>query len=215
MTITECSGMVAQTGGTLKSEENPLMRGRILAALLLGAVLGAQAHAAGSLDLNINNTSAYGALSWPLGGEALLGTGEFYYNTSETNVGSLGLMVIGETGQTENPVEAGVGAKIMSVVNPEQDDFFGFAAAPGFGVRVYPPEANRLVVGANVNFAPEVVSFGDAKSLIETSFRLEYLLIPQAFYYIGYRRLLVSDIRTDESSVMDNGIHLGVRMLFD
>ena len=186
-----------------------------LAGLLVGVLFGAQAHAAGSMDINLNNTSAYGAVSWGMGDDSVLGKGEFYYNTDETYVGSLGLLVIGETGDTENPVEAGIGAKIMGVYNSTEDDFFGFAVAPGVGIRVYPPEANRLVFGANVNFAPEVVSFGDVRSLVETDLRVEYLLIPQAFAYIGHRRLAVRDDRGDDTSSMDSGFHLGVRMLFN
>ena len=191
-----------------------MRRWSLLGWLAAVSLLAAQAHASSALDININNDAAFAGLTWGMGDDNLIGEGQFYYNTEDAYVGSIGLLVIGETGQTDNPVEAGIGAKIIGAYGNTDSSFFGFAVSPGVSLRVYPPEANRLVLGLNVNFAPEVVSFGDAKSLVETSARIEYLLIPQAFAYLGYRRLAVTDDRDDESYVLDSGIHIGVRMLF-
>ena len=192
------------------------MRRIALAGLLSGLIaLPAQA---GQLDLNLNDDAAYAQFSWVLDqGQpgALNGEGSLYYTTDDVYAGGLGIMVVGETGSSDNPLEAGVGVKALAVHQSNQrEDFDSVGLAPGVALRYYPASVNRLVIGGRVHYAPKVVSFGDADGTLEAQARVEYQIIPQAFAYLGYRQLEVESEATGKDVTMDEGGHMGIRILF-
>lgn len=192
------------------------MRRIALAGLLSSlAALPAQA---GQLDLNLNDDAAYGQFDWILNeGQpgAVHGEAGAYYTTDDVYAAGLGIMVVGETGSSDNPLEAGVGVKALGIHKAnDRDDFDSIGAAPGVAVRYYPAAVNRLVFGGRVHYAPSVVSFGDADSVLEAQARVEYQLIPQAFAYVGYRHLEVELDDGGRNVTMDQGGHLGIRILF-
>ncbi|MFP4131424.1 MAG: YfaZ family outer membrane protein [Thiohalospira sp.] len=192
------------------------MRRIALAGLLSG--LAALPVQAGQLDLNLNDDAAYAQFGWAINQDQpgdLNGEAGLYYTTDDVYVGNVGLMVVGETGSSDNPLEAGVGVKALGVhMDDNRDDFDSVGLAPGLALRYYPAAVNRLVVGGRVHYAPNVVSFGDADSLLEAQARVEYQIIPQAFAYLGYRHMEAEPEGGGKDITLDEGGHLGVRILF-
>lgn len=190
---------------------------RIALAGLLAGLATLPVHA-GQLDLNLNDDAAYAQFGWAINqGQpgTLNGEAGLYYTTDDVYVGNIGIMVVGETGSSDNPVEAGVGVKALGVHRDNnRDDFDSVGMAPGLALRYYPAAVNRLVIGGRVHYAPDVVTFGDADSLLEAQARVEYQIIPQAFAYVGYRHLEAEPENGAEDIELDEGGHVGIRILF-
>ncbi len=188
-----------------------------LKRLLVGAalaVLGSGA-SAGALDANLNNDSARLALSWMTSPSpnALEGEAAIYYNTDDYYVGTLGVRVVGETGRRGNPLEAGVGGKLIAFTSGK-DNLDAVGLGLGFGLRYYPVSINRLAFGGQLHYAPEIVAFGDVKNIFEGILKVEYQVLPQAFAYVGYRLLKVEREDTGKSQDLDEGANIGMRILF-
>lgn len=190
---------------------------RIALVGLLAGLATLPAHA-GQLDLNLNDDAAYAQFGWAINqGQpgTLNGEAGLYYTTDDVYVGNVGLMVVGETGSSDNPLEAGVGVKVLGIhADNGRDDFDTAGLAPGLALRYYPAAVNRLVIGGRVHYAPNVVTFGDADSVLEAQARVEYQIIPQAFAYVGYRHLEVEPETGAEDYELDEGGHVGIRILF-
>ncbi len=182
-------------------------------SLLLAA---SSASVAGALDINLNNDSVRLALSWMTSPSpnSLEGEAAIYYNTDDYYIGTLGVRVVGETGRQGNPLEAGVGGKLLGVLSSGDDEIDGLALGLGFGVRYYPETVNRLVFGAQLHYAPDIVSFGDVSNAFEGMLNVEYQILPQAFAYVGYRLLKIEREDTGKTATLDEGAHAGMRILF-
>ncbi len=170
---------------------------------------------AGALDINLNNDSVRLALSWMTSPSpnSLEGEAAIYYNTDSIYVGTIGVRVVGETGRQGNPLEAGVGGKLIGITSSEEN-IDAVALGLGFGLRYYPATINRLAFGAQLHYAPQIVSFGDANNVFEGMLNIEYQVLPQAFAYLGYRLLKVELDKSGKIEDLDEGAHVGMRILF-
>ncbi len=188
---------------------------KIRALAMGGMLLTSATAAAGSLDVNLNNDSVRLALSWMTSPSpnSLEGEAAIYYNTDSIYVGTIGVRVVGETGRKGNPLEAGVGGRLIGITSSD-DNIDGLALGLGFGVRYYPETINRLALGAQLHYAPNIVSFGDVENVLEGMLNVEYQVLPQAFGYIGYRLLKAELEDSGRTRELDEGAHLGMRILF-
>ncbi len=170
---------------------------------------------AGALDINLNNDSVRLALSWMTtpSPNSLEGEAAIYYNTDSIYVGTIGVRVVGETGRQGNPLEAGVGGKLIGITSSDEN-IDAVALGLGFGLRYYPAAINRLAFGAQLHYAPEIVSFGDVNNMLEGMLNVEYQVLPQAFAYVGYRLLKVEFEESGKTDDLDEGAHVGMRILF-
>lgn len=170
---------------------------------------------AGALDVNLNNDSVRLALSWMTSPSpnSLEGEAAIYYNTDSIYVGTIGVRVVGETGRQGNPLEAGVGGRLIGITSSDEN-IDALALGLGFGVRYYPETINRLAFGAQLHYAPNIVSFGDVASVFEGMLNVEYQVLPQAFGYVGYRLLKAELEDSGRTRELDEGAHLGMRILF-
>jgi hypothetical protein len=111
-------------------------------------------------------------------------------------------------------MELGVGFKALGVksADPVTDTVYGLAL--GLEVRYYPETINRLAFSSQIYYGPNVVVSSPANGILQLGLRAEYQVLPQAFAYIGYRSFDVSlsDGGTDH---IDNGFHVGFRILFE
>ncbi len=189
-----------------------------LKPLLIGSVcmMAAGGAVGGALDANLNNDSARLALSWMTAPSpnALEGEASIYYNTDSYYVGTLGVRVVGETGRQGNPLEAGVGGKLIGITSGDDDNLDAVGLGLGFGLRYYPVSVNRLALGGQIHYAPEIVAFGDVNNILEGIATVEYQVLPQAFAYVGYRVLKVEREDNGKSQDVDEGAHVGMRILF-
>jgi len=75
------------------------------------------------------------------------------------------------------------------------------------------PRLDRLGVGANLFYAPSVLSFGDSDDFYEVGTWVGYQIIRDAEVYLGWRRI-GSDLDQGGDTVVDTGIHIGLRARF-
>ena len=163
---------------------------------------------AGSVDANINDNSVSVNLAWIRNNktpDALQVQAGYMQNTQGNRVLGAGVFVIGETGNSDNPIELGVGFKALGIhsANPVTDTVYGLAL--GLEVRYYPER---------IYYGPNVVVSSPASSITELGLRAEYQILPQAFAYIGYRSFNVA-LASGGNDMIDNGFHLGVRIMFE
>ncbi len=186
-------------------------------AFAIGGMLLAASSAAtaGALDVNLNDDSVRLALSWMTSPSpnSLEGEAAIYYNTDSIYVGTIGVRVVGETGRQGNPLEAGVGGKLIGITSSDMD-IDAVALGLGFGLRYYPATINRLAFGMQLHYAPQIVSFGDVNNILEGMLNVEYQILPQAFAYIGYRLLRAELEDSGKTDDLDEGAHVGMRILF-
>jgi len=106
-----------------------------------------------------------------------------------------------------------VGPKLWFASNDKAD---ASLAALGLGgqLRYKNLTAPRWVYGANLYYAPSIVSFMDADAVIEYGIRVEYELLPTANAYIGYRNI-EADIHNYKKNVeIDESFIVGLWFKF-
>jgi len=172
---------------------------------------------AGSVDANINDNSVSVNLAWIRNNktpDALQVQAGYLQNTQGNRVLGAGVFVIGETGNSDNPMELGVGFKALGIqsANPATDTVYGLAL--GVELRYYPESINRLAFSSQIYYGPNVVVSSPASSITELGLRAEYQILPQAFAYFGYRSFNVA-LSGGGNDLIDNGFHLGVRIMFE
>lgn len=190
-----------------------MLNWRSFAMVGLLFAINTTAQAAG-VDTSINNDNVRIALNWDnpkAGPRNLEREVAVYYNTNSTMAGTIGLMVIGETGNRSNPLEFAMGAKAI-VINAPSGGITGLAL--GFDMRYYPVNINRMAFVGNVYFSPDVIAFGSATSIIDSHFRIEYQVMAYAFAHVGIRNFYANH-PSGNIYVSDNQIMIGFRLLFD
>ena len=168
---------------------------------------------AGSLDASINDNSVNAALSWvknqrsPDAMQIQLG---YMHNLQGNRYVSAGLHVIGETGNVKNPIELGVGGKLMGIDSNNVGSLYGLTL--GIEIRYYPQNINRLALSGQYYYGPNVVVSNPARSFQDLGIRAEYQILPQAFVYVGYRTVDIA-LTTGGKDIIDDGLHAGFRIL--
>ena len=73
-------------------------------------------------------------------------------------------------------------------------------------------DGDRIGFYGHGYFAPDVLTFGDSEDLVEVEARVTYSIIREADVYLGLRYFKAGFDEVDV--VMDNGLHLGIRLEF-
>lgn len=172
---------------------------------------------AGSVDANINDNSVKVNLGWIQGNntpDALQYQLGYLQNVNGNRAVDAGIFVIGETGNSSNPMELGVGFKAIGIqsANPTTDIVYGLAL--GVELRYYPESINRLAISSLVYYGPNVVVSSPANSIVQLGLRTEYQILPQAFAYLGYRSFTVG-LGGNVNDNIDSGFNVGVRIIFE
>ena len=181
--------------------------------ILVGLLLTSSTLWAGSIDAGINDNSVNITLGWvknqrsPDALQVQLG---YMHNLQKSRYISAGLHVIGETGQSDNPIELGIGGKFMAIDSNTNGSLYGMTI--GVEMRYYPKTINRLAFSGQFYYGPNVVVSNPASSFQEFGLRAEYQILPQAFTYVGYRDVDVS-LSNGGGDSIDSGVVLGFRIL--
>lgn len=164
---------------------------------------------ADSLDVNLSNHSAQAtyATNWRT---AELNTGLLYNNNHDDWVASVGLLSSGERQTTQTRTEAGLGGKIYAGSITNKD-----VVALGLGgqFRVFP---NNGPIGFSgyAYYAPDIVTFVDAKKFWEFGARVEFEIVKKsADVYLGYREVQ-ADLKNEANGTLDSGFNVGVKISF-
>jgi hypothetical protein len=170
---------------------------------------------ADTLDIGLSNNTAqfkYGVAS------GLAGKSEVYaelmYNDKNSVLGGVGLLVANDEMKVPG-LTIGIGAKaVAATIKADPSRKNSSAVALGAQVRYELPAERRVAFAGDIYFAPEIITFGDAKRYQQYGARAEFSISPQLQVYAGYRKTWFTAKNTGTDAVMINGPHLGVQMSF-
>lgn len=150
-------------------------------------------------------------------GGGLLGIDEarghvgFYFSDNRDLIGNVGLMSDPVSLFKEGFTLSAGGRGYLALLSSPNDDVFGFA--PGLEARYTLPVAHPMAVVGNLFYAPDILTFGDAESIVDLDLRYEAQLVPNAVGFIGYREFRFdSDEGGDKKAASE--IQLGGRFSF-
>ena len=185
--------------------------GRILAISIF--VTTSNLALADTLDINLRDSSAQLQYSASMGRDTL-GKSELHlgvlFSNKDNFLTDLGLLVQDEVSSNAPIVAVGFGLKALAG-RAQASDVAAVAIGAQVGVKPFPDP--RLNFVGEVFVSPKILSFSEATRYIETSARIEYEIIPQAVAYIGYRSTRF-DLKTKPIAKIDDGLHVGMRMMF-
>lgn len=180
----------------------------------LFCILAAAPAQATSLEFGLNDSSAQLRLAQPLRsdelGQTLLQARALYSDKEETKLGSLGLEFAGEPGNIPG-FQVGVGAAAYLGEAHRGRDFFNLAL--GARAAYAPPVLGGFGVAARLAFAPEVLSFIESESLLETSGQLSYAVTPKARIFAEYQNMR-SEFERRGNWTIDDALRIGFETRF-
>lgn len=142
-----------------------------------------------------NNTAVNASALFTSRGDFLLGTG--LKLNGQAGTGSPGLVV-------------GMGAKLFGGRIKSKG---AMALALDGSAQYNPPPLPRLAIGAELYYAPGILSFIDATSLLQAVMRVGYEVLPDSYVYIGLRTIRVG-ISGRSSKTVDSGLLAGLNIHF-
>ena len=186
---------------------------RLQKTLALLCVLGTTPALADSIDINLHDDAIRGTYTAQLQStQGLSGElGALYVednaNNSETLVHA-GLLVSGENWSKSGTLDISIGGRLVYATPGDLE-----LMALGFGGRLRFSPVPRLGIGGHFYYAPDITSFMDSEAYQEVGVRLDYQILPQAFVYVGYRKV-EADFGGPVNWEMDDDGHVGFKMTF-
>lgn len=184
-----------------------------LAGLFLLPMLITSGASATSLDVNLSTHAVHAALSQELLNNGLEVGGSWLHHEDHGDVLAIALHLVDLPEPGRGALKLGVGGKLLAI-GEDHPNVEGVALALGGKVRYTWPTFNRFGIGADVYYAPEVSSGGDAKHYFEGALRAEYLILRHANVYLGVRTVRIGDDPRNKTHNFDSGVHLGLRLSF-
>lgn len=166
------------------------------------------------VELSLSNDTALARYSMPISYSGYGRTDADFgvmYTESDDFMMSAGLSMMGEVGSHTPGLHGGVSVRAYGVSLDVGDDVG--ALTLGGGAWYVPPTMTRVGVVGQLNFGPDITTFGDAKRFWDFNMRAEYEVLPEAAAFLGYRKVrtrLERGIDVD----LDKGWHIGLRMSF-
>lgn len=185
---------------------------RYLAACLL---LVSAAATANMLDVNLNNNTAQFQFSTATGveaqGNADLHAGLLYNNRHSLLVNG-GVM---QRNALDGGVSIGVGMEVLAATVKDNWPTTSNTTAVALDaqVRFSPPAVPQMGISGELNYAPNILTFGDAVRYSQGILRVDYELAPQTMVYAGYRKITFG-IKNAPAAVLDSGPHVGFKFAF-
>ncbi|MEM8983512.1 MAG: YfaZ family outer membrane protein [Pseudomonadota bacterium] len=177
---------------------------------VLGLLMCSPALAEAELDLNVNDDAFRLSGGADFGRRGRWDAGVLSHQDRGEMV-HLGAHLVDEAA-SETPLTAGLGGRVVWL-SPDGDVDDEFAVAIGGFVRYEFPNANRLSVGANLYYAPDVLGFGDLDEFVELGARVSYNVLRDADVYLGARYIRI-DVDPGGEFTLDNGLIVGVQFRF-
>lgn len=190
---------------------------------------------ASGLDLRLGNDAAQFGYLFDSGSQIGIGGADIgaavFFNENDDVLISLGLMVTGSAAGQYRAFQFGAGARLYMAdleLEPDstgaspgeiarlralEEDSVGAAAIGGMLSYIF-PSSTPMAVSAELFFAPNIVSFGDNKDLVDIQLSFGVEIAPSTRIYFGYRNL---DVDMEDSSVsyeLDDSAHIGLKLAF-
>jgi hypothetical protein len=168
--------------------------------------------AANELDLNVTNKAVRVTIGSELTNNMLI-DGSLYYHEDRGNIFGAGFHVTGAATGGRNPLQAGLGGRLLRIDSKVRGRGDGFAVPLGGFVNYTLPEYDRFVVGGSLYYAPDVLSFSDVTKYWEYNAWAGYMVLRQGLVYLGLRSIK-ADFEDSPRVTFDTGIHFGLRLRF-
>lgn len=168
--------------------------------------------AANGLDLNINDKAARIAVEFDISNNLVV-DGSWLHHQDRGNVLGAGLHVIGAATGGRDPIQAGVGGRLVAADSKIAGRDDGLALPIGGFASYTIPDYDRFMVGGSVYYAPDVLSFGDMTKYLEYNAWAGYSILREAQVYLGLRSVRGS-FKDSPTVSFDSGLHLGIRLQF-
>ncbi|MHB1543717.1 MAG: YfaZ family outer membrane protein [Gammaproteobacteria bacterium] len=164
------------------------------------------------LNLNVSDRAARVSLGTDLTSSGLVGSVGYFTHTRRGSVADAGLSLVANANPGGHAIWVGLGARALFV---DSSLVHESATALGLGASVNTTWVgyNRIGVGGHVYYAPQVTSFGTARSYLEYEARVEYYLLRHGRVYLAYRHIGVSYAGTP-TLTLDSGLNVGFRISF-
>lgn len=203
--------------GRARSTTQTFFRSTIVFRRLIYAVCVfclAQAAVAQDLDINLNGNAVQFQYGSPIAGHARINSSELnasaLFTTNDSYIFGAGVKLQGQAGSGSPGLQVGMGAKLFggSVKSKGM-----MALALDGAVRYSPPPVPRVGIGAELYYAPGILSFIEANSFLQAVLRLEYEVLPDSYVYVGVRTIRV-DVNGRASKTVDSGGLVGLQLHF-
>jgi len=187
-----------------------MLRSTGLFLVLAAAAFAVQAN---NLDINLGSNAASVNFSTSLTSTGLEGDLGYLHHTDQVDIGSAGLMVVGDSNPAGSPFIFAVGGKVF-FISPKQNNV-GNGTVLGLGGRFnYTwPSYNRFKIGGELYYAPSIASFNNADRYLQYSVNAGYEILHNAELYVGYRHISAAFTNTS-TLTLDNTFMVGLNLTF-
>ncbi|MGH8497078.1 MAG: YfaZ family outer membrane protein [Gammaproteobacteria bacterium] len=181
-------------------------------AVAMGAGVSAKPAYASSLQLDVNDDAARLVYAWPVSGEQLRADAGWLHHQDTGNIVHLGLHLVDFAAGGARPLRAGLGGKLFFVDADQGDSRGGALGLGGFFDYTF-PQYDRLGIGGQVYFAPDVLGVSDVENYREIGAHVRYNLLREADLYLGVRNVQ-SEFSDSPDVTFDTGLHIGIKLNF-
>lgn len=189
-----------------------ILRNACLFVVLATIAVAAQAN---NLDINLGSNAAAVNFSTSLTSTGLEGDLGYLHHTNQVDIGSAGLMVVGDANPAGSPLIFAVGGKLF-FISPKQNNL-GNGTVLGLGGRFnYTwPSYNRFKIGGELYYAPSITSFNNADRYLQYSVNAGYEILHNAELYVGYRHISAAFNNPNTSTLtLDSTFMVGLNLTF-
>ena len=186
---------------------------RLTRAAVLFLALAPMAFAtwAADVDFNLASNAVAGDFTTSLTDTGLQGTLGFMHHTDRADLFDAGADLVGNASPVGSPLIFGIGAKFF-YISPKGGDN-GEALGVGGHFRWTIPSYNRFAVGAEVYYAPNIVSFQSVDRFWESRVTANYQVLRNADAYVGYRYVSAS-FDGHPAATLDSSVIVGFQLSF-
>ena len=181
-------------------------------ALFLLLSTAACAAQGANLDFNLASNAVAVDYTANLTESGLEGDLLYLHHTDKVDIGAAGLDLVGNASPVGSPLIFGVGAKLF-YLNPKGGEGSGSALGVGTHVRYTWPDYNRFVLGGQLYYAPNIVSFQNVSHFMLVGVDAGYEVLRNADVYLGYRHVTAS-FNGSQDVTLDTSFMVGLNLTF-
>lgn len=134
-----------------------------------------------------------------------------YFSDNRDIILSIGLMTAPAPILKEGLSFSVGGRGYLGLLSDPDDDVFG--AAPGAEARYRLPVAHPTYAVGSIFYAPDILTLGDAESILDLDLRVEAELVENAIGFVGYREFRFDSDEGDDKKAASE-IQIGGRFAF-
>ena len=183
------------------------------AGLFVALTLAAFAAHASNLDVNLGSNAASINFATNLTNTGLEGDIGYLHHTDSVDIGSAGLLVVGNSNPVGSPFIFGVGGKLF-FISPKQSSGNGTVLGLGGHFNYTWPTYNRFTIGGELYFAPKIVSFNNADRFLQYGVNAGYEILHNAELYVGWRHVSAAFTGSNGNVTLDSTFMVGLNLSF-